>query len=140
MLSRLQAHIAAGYGYKLVDKEGYEYKIISTLSTFFVAQKEGSFGIFVYFDKIGTDYFILARDLSQLTEEIEHDGERFVPYEKLKNLDDEYYIVEEEGELFFDDKCALGIYEVTRCESLIAKLYEWHFSKGFPPQCVKPLK
>lgn len=78
---------------------------------------------------VSKDYYKpILRPLSDLTKEIEHNGERFVPLNKLKEVDGEYLIgTGEDGALWFEDSCDLGIYEVTRCNALIQKLLEWHF-------------
>lgn len=168
MLTRLQAHIAAGYGYKLVDKLGEEYKIQSTHNSYFLT--DDRLIHFISFDKIGTDYFILARDLSQLTEEIEHEGERFVPIEcaaSILNIELERAIIDDDyiwygiNERLLDDvqdyefgfcpkiECFGFYYGDKEGGSIVneypnpelnKKMREWGFNLDFPPQCVKPLK
>lgn len=69
----------------------------------------------------------ILRPLSDLTKEIEVNGEKFVPEEKLEEVDGEYSIYYDDGDIIFNDKCVLNLYEVTRCNRLILKLCEWHF-------------
>ena len=77
-----------------------------------------------------TDFELLKpilRPLSDLTKEIEHNGEKFVPIQKISFVDGEFYLDEVDDIIYFNDTCGLDAYEVTRCYSLIEKLFEWHF-------------
>ena len=69
------------------------------------------------------------RPLSQLTKEIEHNGERFVPMDYLKNFDGEYFVeIEYDNTVFLKDACDLNLFEISRTDiGVINKLYEWHF-------------
>lgn len=93
-------------------------------------------GSFVEYHEIGRyvnqeiyyeDVFPILHPLSDLTKEIQHNGEKFVPHTKIQEVDGEYFIHFENGVMFFDDICSLNVYEVTRCYSLTQKLFEWHF-------------
>lgn len=68
------------------------------------------------------DFKPLLLPLSHLTEEIEHNGERFVPVEKLKwmfDLEDlDHHLVIE-----FETKITM----LKNCMDIIEKLFEWHF-------------
>jgi len=74
-----------------------------------------------------TNAKLALRPLSDLTKEIEDKGKKFVPIEKLKDLDGEYFIHYDGLNAWIDDKCSLGLYEVTRTNELIQKLLEWKF-------------
>ena len=69
----------------------------------------------------------ILRPLSDFTKEIEHNGEKFVPIQKISFVDGEFYLDEVDDIIYFNDTCGLDAYEVTRCYSLIEKLFEWHF-------------
>ena len=69
----------------------------------------------------------ILRNLFDLTKEIEMNGEKFISLDELKKVDGEYFINFEAGEIYFEDECGLSVYEVTRCNKLINKLFEWHF-------------
>ena len=78
-------------------------------------------------DEPETNIKLILHPISDLTKEIEVNGERFVPIEKLKDIDGEYYLSLDKDELWFEDVCNLNLFEVHRCHSVINKLLEWHF-------------
>ena len=78
MITKKIAGDLYGNGFMLQDKEGRNWDIFSIeydSITLFRQEKHDS----IFLDQIGTDYHILARPLSQLTERITHKGETFVP-------------------------------------------------------------
>lgn len=155
-LTKQQAAMLYAYDYKMVDKEGREYRIVSIT--------ESGLSLFVDYDsdwkpvlfsRIGTDYFILARPLSSLTTEIEHNGEKFVPIHKL--FDIEYagtsHVENVRNQYFsntgrFVSSSHFGTASDTSVNVLniesnnywkMNKLHEWHFALGFPEHTVKHL-
>lgn len=64
----------------------------------------------------------ILRSLSDLTKEIEHNGERFVPGDKLINLRFKKTPVEHWG-----DVCHDGSVGLEDMEFIMSRLYEWHF-------------
>ena len=91
----------------------------------------GVIGGFNYDNNVMTDKFkLILRPLSDLTKEIEHKGEGFVPIEKIKEsfiegTEDALYLSLEAIEYFIDKG------DFSRIEYLpfilIQKLIEWHF-------------
>lgn len=78
-------------------------------------------------DVKSTDAKPILRPLSDLTKEIEHNGKKFVPIEKINEVDGEYQIRVEDGVMWFCDSCDLELFEVMRCSALVEKLFDWHF-------------
>lgn len=72
-------------------------------------------------------YKPILRPLSDLTKPIEHNGEKFVPIDKLKEMNDgdDIYISEEYG-VSIDNGYAAG-YNLLVAFTFIQKLIEWHF-------------
>jgi len=74
----------------------------------------------------------ILRPLSDLTKEIEVNGEKFVPIDKI-NEDKEYGLVIGSLEkisldnLFWEDKCILNMLNIFEINKLNSKLIEWHF-------------
>ncbi len=67
-----------------------------------------------------SEFKLILRPLSDLTKEIEVNGEKFVPLEKLSSFKSEYteYLSEFKGDILD-----------TRLEfCIVQKLYEWHFN------------
>lgn len=139
-LTKQQAAMLYAYDYKLVDKDGREYRIVSIT--------ESGLSLFVDYDsdwkpvlfsRIGTDYFILARPLSSLTTEIEHNGEKFVPIYVLNDsiLFTKYTADFIEGVYYLLADYKKGVDVLYDFEKdLIAG---WHFNLGFPEHTVKHL-
>jgi len=64
----------------------------------------------------------LLRPLSQLTEEIEHNGERFVPYDVLRDME------LKDMRLHSDGCLTINHMNIQNCEYWrMEKLHEWHF-------------
>ncbi|WP_392471420.1 hypothetical protein ACF3OC_08515 [Sphingobacterium cellulitidis] len=64
----------------------------------------------------------LLRPLSQLTEEIEHNGERFVPYDVLRDMELKDMRLHSDGCLTVNHR------NIQNCEYWrMEKLFEWHF-------------
>lgn len=135
-LTKQQAAMLYAYDYKMVDKEGREYRIVSIT--------ESGLSLFVDYDsdwkpvlfsRIGTDYFILARPLSSLTTEIEHNGEKFVPIRALgyEHCDGELGIL-----IDCHDNHRTVINPMDYFQ-YIEGLLEWNFDIGFPEHTVKHL-
>ena len=79
MITKKIAGIIYGNGFMLQDKEGEIY-IIESLGNNDCFEAHNSHGLYALpWRKAGTDYHILARPLSDLTKEIIHNGETFVP-------------------------------------------------------------
>lgn len=99
------------------------------------AENEASLHLVLY--AMSEDYGIkpLLRPLSDLTKEIEHNGETFVPIENLKELYNSYpdsYIeklnyIHWEGVITLFGTEEDDSYEVSMPYSLYEKLLEWHF-------------
>ena len=69
----------------------------------------------------------ILRPLSDLTKEIEVNGEKFVPLRRL-NEDSEYpLLIEDDGTIYFTDACELNMLEITSIYDIFQKLYQWHF-------------
>lgn len=86
MINKQQAHTLAGYGYKLQDKEG-DVWVIDRMVSDGLFLKNGNKQANIYFEEIGTDYFILSRDLSQLIQPITHEGKEFIPIVELAKVE-----------------------------------------------------
>lgn len=87
-----------------------------------------------YFDSDENDaeMKLALRPLSDLTEEIEHNGEKFVPLRKLEDLFPcvEFYNDDELSYLFSDTSCNGDMYhsiELSLTLEISSKLFEWHF-------------
>jgi len=71
--------------------------------------------------------FMVKRPLSDLTKEIQVNGNKFVPIEKINRTHPEYPIEIDENTVFFTDACELNMLEMTEIYSIFQKLLEWHF-------------
>jgi len=136
MIDKQTAHMIAGNNYRLVDKEGNIWKIICCWDDcFFLDDEENEVHDEPYFNQIGTDYFILARELD-LTKEITVDGETFQP---LKRLLWEYNFntdVMQESEIL---EYAESMVEIDMSVTVSKFLSKWHFSHDLPEGSWKPL-
>ena len=74
-------------------------------------------------DKVITSSKPILRPLSDLTKEIEVNGEKFVPEEYFNNNCNKYYLPEYWNAVLFIQ--AENIFSVNY--AIIQKLYEWHF-------------
>jgi hypothetical protein len=166
-ITKIQASILYGYGYRLVDKEGKEYEIESIgYDCLFLGQIE-DYPLSTEFSRVGTDYFILARPLEQLTQEINISGLIFNPSIELFTMvfkgcyDENNTLIKSESNCvkistsierlryYTKGKCFIADSIVEEGETwnlpfnqedLFQKMYEWHFDIGFPEGTVKPLK
>lgn len=82
MITKKQAQLLAAYEFRLVDKQGKEFEIKSSHKDCYTIDEAIHIKAIQY-AVIGVDYFILCRPYSQLTDEIEHGGERFEPIKKI---------------------------------------------------------
>jgi len=85
-ITKLEAHLISGNGYRLVDRYGFEADIISLRPSYdngkgLVMGTTWNKAIDV--DKIGTNYFVLCHPLSRLTTEIEGIGVPIVELAKI---------------------------------------------------------
>lgn len=85
------------------------------------------------FDDCLTDYSPILRPLSDLTQEIEHNGEKFVPMQKLRELFGGRPI-SFDGMCFYtriEDSCVRSQQDVVPLHfsqyDAFQKLFEWHF-------------
>ncbi len=70
----------------------------------------------------------ILRPLSDLTKEIEVNGEKFVPIVELENLFSDFYIEQgNQKELIIKYKNSTMYVDIFRYSHIIQKLYEWHF-------------
>jgi len=76
MITKQIAAILYAYGYKLVDKEGNEYRVYQLWGSSKITLMQVGYveHTTINYNEIGTDYFILARPLSDLTKNIEGVG------------------------------------------------------------------
>lgn len=92
MITKKQASLLFGYGYRLVDKEGKEFEIkgieVHDSRTFTITlwQPKLFYSMSISPKEVGKKYWLLARPLSDLVKEIENEGERFVPIDKLNEI------------------------------------------------------
>lgn len=169
-LTKQQAAMLYAYDYKLVDKENKVWLIssVGTSRSFLPTEpdeqiinlirqtkKGGIVHECIAVDEIGTDYFIMAHPLTKLTEEIEHNGEKFVPIHKL--FDIEYagtsHVENVRNQYFsntgrFVSSSHFGTASDTSVNVLniesnnywkMNKLHEWRFNIDFPEHTVKHL-
>lgn len=85
MINKIQAATLWAYDYNLVDRKGNVFQTLEVTNTGILLSIDGISMGFCEYEEIGTEYFILARPLSDLTKEIEHEGRTFVPVEKNKS-------------------------------------------------------
>jgi len=96
---------------------GLDYNATATVSEWYFSRKGATFGL--------NDIKPIVRPLSDLTKEIEHDGEKFIPIFKLTKLCD----VEN------DSDWIEHVYDFMTNDAdwtnapywMVIKLYEWHF-------------
>lgn len=91
-INRQQACDLFKYDFKLVDKEGQKFGITGVIdSRIFIYGSHVAMDTAIFFKDIGETHFILARHLSNLTDELSIDGEGFKPIEKLGHIIDWNY-------------------------------------------------
>ncbi len=109
------------YELKVLTNSGIE-KVLSTVGVSNVTL-EYDFDIYSY-DKFKP----ILRNLSDLTKEIEHNRERFVPIERLKeNLSRDWCDSFDEYLDFIHDACYSSNAILQGSYKIIQKLLEWHF-------------
>jgi len=71
----------------------------------------------------------LLRPLSDLTKEIEHDGEKFYPMRKINKLlpDETELDIELDLEVYTEEYCTSRYLNVFEIREALEKLFEWHF-------------
>lgn len=136
-INKQTAGVLYGYGYKLKDSDGNVYDI-DGVGLYGVTLYNGDYHDTVEFDQIGTTYKILARDLEQLTQEI--DGK--VPLVEMSTYKDilpflrasyfnkkytAYFGTPEEHIKFEIDKDVKN-----NKQFIVDKMADWHFNIGFP--------
>lgn len=160
-LTKIEAATLFAYGFKLVDKEGKQYDIVSIYGGKVMSERMGvdSNGEYrvVFFDQIGTDYHVLVRPLSDLTKEITHDGKKIVPIIELAKLVFEYDTWRVE-----DNKCVSNRFDfslshnkksfqiiyrnslrgsLNQCgEDVYQTLHSYYFYPSLNPELTKPLE
>lgn len=87
-ITKLEASILWGNGFKLKDKEGNEWDIVRVSPDWIdVSRFEG--GVYeqvVFYSQIGIDYFIICHSLDKLTQPIMHEGKEIVPIVELAKM------------------------------------------------------
>lgn len=83
-------------------------------------------------DENDTEIKLALRPISDLTKEIEHNGEKFIPLRKLEELFPcvEFYNDDELSYLFSDTDCRGEFFhsiELNLTLEISSKLFEWHF-------------
>lgn len=92
-ITKQEAATLWGNGFKLQDKEGNVWRIIEVF-------ENNRMGIYneskpmdgyackrhISYSEVGSDYFIISRPLSQLTQEIEHEGKMITPIVELAKI------------------------------------------------------
>lgn len=145
-LTKQQAATLFAYGYKLLENEPsltLKKLTITSVGDGWFTVKRGECNFTVYFKDVGEYYKILCRPLSQLTEEIEHEGKKFVPEDKIKCNNILYCNSEYSDILQNIAIIAYNSYESTgfdEINSTIEQLYAWHFNLNFPKNTVKYIK
>lgn len=87
MITKIEASILWGNGFKLKDKEGRVYGIHSVYDTeMYLYAGNIDFDKYVKFSKIGTDYFIICHSLDKLTQAIMHEGKEVFPIQQLYSI------------------------------------------------------
>jgi len=95
-LTKTEAALLYGYGYRLVDAAGTVFSLASVQDDAFIAYNELGYGydMEIQFNDVGKSYFVLVHPLSRLTTEIEATGELF-PFVPKNTLESYGYYVNE---------------------------------------------
>lgn len=150
MINKHQAALLWANNYRLVDKEGREYSILEPHESGFTA-KRGFINYHVFYQNLGVDYFILAKPLSDLTNEITHEGKgQIIPIDfinwKIGVKDTIWYEYLGGGKIMEVIKDAERNQKITYEKPseypyfLHNIISEMHFNLGFPEEAVKSLK
>jgi len=147
-LTKTEAALLYGYGYRLVDKYKKVWNIIVPLTgSRFVIQQAGANQRTIGWEQIGTDYHVLVHPLSRLTTEIEGIGVAIVGLAKKAFPGLKFYVAsdfscrslpEDERTRFAYRKdlksfaynyhgLTIQTYTVPNQQSLFAQMYAWHF-------------
>ncbi|ANS04913.1 hypothetical protein [uncultured Mediterranean phage] len=111
------------YGLKLKE-QGFIYVLSGVTIGHMLCYENGDLDKEIFdIDLLEESVKPILRPLSDLTKEIEADGEKFVPTE---NLNTEYPLLIDGG-VFFTDSCNLNMLEITEIYEIFQKLLEWHF-------------
>jgi len=125
MITKTEAALLYGYGYRLVDASGANIiKIDSVHNNCFTSQT----GIHVKpinFDRIGVDWFILVHPLSRLTTEIEGIGGPIDVLNKRALNGNTYQATEVEGETYLLANYRPEVNVLYNWEA--EQLMVWHF-------------
>jgi len=151
MIKKQIAATLYGNSYMLQDKGSRILKINAVSDDHIICEVLISgklFPVYIDYDKIGTEYHIVARPMNQLNESITHNGETFVPIVELAKIafpliewkisNSNYAKGNNNGYWFeFDDGAFVcgdndGRNTVFYVEKLFDKLREWNFSIGLP--------
>jgi len=116
-------HLAPYLPYGLKIKHGY-WKATLKMDT--LGSGNETFSILDVLEGVGNSKLIL-RPLSDLTKEIEINGKKFIPIERLNLSNSEYPLLIDEGFIFLTDRCDLNMLEITSIYEIYQKLFEWHF-------------
>jgi len=101
-ITKQQAATLYGNGFKILESEtDIKYSIVELRKNKIKLQSSAIFKT-IYFDKIGVDYHILARPLD-LTKEITHKGETFVPIVELAKIYQKFIVWQfKENKAYYD--------------------------------------
>lgn len=88
-ITKLDASILWGNGFKLQDKEGNEWRIAYPDADLLHLVRDDGESWWVqktFYNRIGTDYHIICHSLDKLTQPIMHEGKEIVPIVELANI------------------------------------------------------
>lgn len=128
MITKNQAALLWANNYRLVAYDGKKFEITELHKDGMWTKSESNHYLFLKYIRIGIDYFILARPLSDLTKEITHEGEKFVPINRINEINGSF------AEYSHTYPIESMPYR------LVDKLKEWHFNISFPEGSVKTIK
>ena len=120
-----------GNNYELVDKDGVKWQVSKAMGKCVSAFNAGTSKTkIIFFDRIGTDYFILARRMSDLTKNIEGIG---VPIDKLKEISTQHHWNNSVGYLLKNAHSVRGMFP----EYIAQWLDKNHFLRGVDESLIK---
>jgi len=137
-LTKTEAALLYGYGYRLVDKE-CEWDIIQVGGGgLTIVRVSGQMPRFISFSSIGTDYHVLVHPLSRLTTEIEGIGVPIVELAAISFPKEDFTLIKDVAGCFDfdfgyinDDFVSVGYdyksVPVKNIRGLFAQMYAWHF-------------
>lgn len=115
-------HSRKGRFISLINKDE---RITTTCGTFYF-QKPIYYKVTVW-DKYLQYIKPILRPLSDFTKEIEVNGQKFVPIDKLSELHSDYVVKQDGCWFFIEDKCDTNYIELSTSGIWVQKLFEWHF-------------